>query len=245
MTSTTTATGTLFIVATPIGNLEDITIRAIRTLFSVDAILCEDTRRTGLLLRELINRYGEQFDMVEEKQPLLVSYYDQIEDKRLPEVIELLEKGQSISLVSDAGTPLISDPGFRLVREAHKRNIVVTSVPGSSAVLTALTNSGLPAHTFTFYGYPPEKQTQRQKLFTVLLEGSTKLPATHIFYVAPHKLAQTLLDLQAVCGNIHIVIARELTKVHEELWKGKVEDALGYFTDPKGEFVLLFSLPAV
>ncbi len=226
--------GTLSVVSTPIGNLEDITIRGIKTLFAANIILCEDTRRTGLLLDELKKRYPT---FVVEHKAQLVSYYDEIEDKRIPEIIQMLEEDMTIALVSDAGTPLVSDPGFRLVRECLKRNIKVESVPGPSAVLAALTSSGLPSDKFTFYGYLPEKQGARIKL---LEETKGNAKVTYIFYVAPHKLVQTLTDVKDVLGDIEIVLARELTKVHEEIWRGTVTETLTHFPEPKGEFVLLF-----
>jgi 16S rRNA (cytidine1402-2'-O)-methyltransferase len=232
--------GKLSVVATPIGNLDDITIRAIKTLFSADAILCEDTRRSGLLMQELIKRYGEQFDASPEWKPEFVSYYDEIEEKRLPELIDRLQGGAHLALISDAGTPLISDPGFRLVRECVKRGITVESLPGASALLAALTSSGLPADKFFFLGYPSEKQSQRQKLFTNLKDQPVK--ATYILYCAPHKLTGTLEDISISLGDIEIVVARELTKLHEEIWKGTVLQAKEMFANPKGEFVLLFNL---
>jgi 16S rRNA (cytidine1402-2'-O)-methyltransferase len=220
--------GNLYIVSTPIGNLDDITLRAIKILSSVDSILCEDTRHTGLLLQKL------------NISAKLVPYYDEIEDKKIPEIIELLEEGKNIALVSDAGTPLISDPGFRLVRECVKRGIKVESIPGPSAVLAALTSSGLPPDKFIFLGYPPEKQSARLALFKKLSLGITT-----IFYCAPHKLATTLDDMKSALGDIDIVIARELTKVHEELWHGNISAAQEHFISPQGEFVLLFSIPRV
>lgn len=216
--------GTLYIVATPIGNLEDITLRAIKTLSSVDLVLCEDTRHTGLLFQKLNIRTK------------LLAYYDEIEDKRIPEVIELLKQGKNIALVSDAGTPLISDPGFRLVRECIKRSIKVVSTPGPSAILAALTISGLPTDKFSFYGYPPEKQQARINVFKML-------NGTCIFYCAPHKLTQTLEDLRTALGDREIVIARELTKIHEELWRGRISEALVNFKNPQGEIVLLLNIP--
>jgi len=230
--------GKLYIVSTPIGNLEDITIRAIKTLFTADAILCEDTRHTGLLIAEITKRYSEIFDYNYDWKPTLIPYYDEIEEKKLPEVIELLSAGQHLALVSDAGTPLISDPGFRIVRECVKRNIPVESIPGPSAVLTALTSSGLPTDKFIFLGYPPEKQAARTECFKKL---SPKI--TTIFYCAPHKLIQTLEDLKSVAGDIEICIGRELTKVHEETWKGTITAAITNFMAPKGEIVILFQLP--
>ena len=206
----------LFIVSTPIGNLEDITLRAIRILTSVDTILCEDTRRTGLLLQHL-----------HIKKPL-IPYYEEIEDRKIPEIIALLQH-KSIALVSDAGTPLISDPGFKLVRECIQRGIKVESIPGPSAAIAALTSSGLPPDKFIFLGFVNKKNFP-----------SVKPGVTAIFYAAPHKLVQNLKDLGAAFGDIEIVVCRELTKVHEEIWKGAISQALSHFSHPKGEFVLLF-----
>jgi 16S rRNA (cytidine1402-2'-O)-methyltransferase len=223
--------GKLSIVSTPIGNLEDITIRAIKTLSSVDFILCEDTRHTGLLLQKL------------KIHTKLMPYYDKIEDKRIPEVIELLTQGKNLALVSDAGTPLISDPGFRLVRECIKRRIKVESIPGSSAVLAALTSSGLPTDNFMFLGYPPEKHSARIKQFKNLTYMNRFMYVTYVYYCAPHKLITTLEDLKTAVGDIEIVIARELTKIHEEIWLGTILEALSHFANPQGEFVLLVNIP--
>lgn len=230
--------GKLSLVATPIGNLEDITIRAMKTIFSADYILCEDTRRSGLLIQELTKRYFEFFNLNPDWKPKFIAYYDEIEEKKLPEVIGLLMEGHDLALISDAGTPLISDPGFRLVRECVKRNITVESVPGPSALLTALTSSGLPANQFHFFGYPPEKQSARLALF----EKLRSLDGTAVFYCAPHKLLTDLEDLKEGCGDIDIVICRELTKVHEQIWRGSVTQALTEFANPKGEFVILLRL---
>ncbi len=203
-------------------------LRAVKILQSVDVVLCEDTRHTGLLIQT---------------KAKLVSYYDEIEDKRIPEVIEWLENGKNIALVSDAGTPLISDPGFRLVRECVKREIKVESVPGPSAVLGALTSSGLPPDKFSFLGYPPEKQLQRLKLFNDIISVNRFISSTYIFYCAPHKLVTTLEDMKMTFGDIEIVVARELTKVYEEIWKGTISETVSHFSNPKGEFVLLFNIP--
>lgn len=215
--------GNLYVVSTPIGNLDDISIRVIKTLSAVDFILCEDTRHTGLLLQKL------------NISAKLVPYYDEIEDKRIPEIIDALTQGRNIALVSDAGTPLISDPGFRLVRECVKRGIKVESIPGPSAALAALTCSGLPPDKFMFLGYPPEKQSARLELFKKLSPNITT-----IFYCAPHKLTTTIDDLKSILGDIEIVIARELTKIHEEIWRGPITTALTKFAFIKGEVVLLF-----
>lgn len=212
--------GTLFIVSTPIGNLEDITIRAQKTLASVDLVLCEDTRRTARLTDTKLLRFDEH-----------------TEEKLIPEIIERLET-KDVALVSDAGTPLISDPGYKLVSESLKRGITVVSIPGASAALAALTSSGLPTNQFLFLGYPPEKQSHRLQTFSSLPKNTTI-----IFYCAPHKLIQTLNDMQQVLGDIDIVVARELTKIHEEVWRGTLSEALKHFSNPQGEFVLLLHLP--
>lgn len=198
--------------------MEDMTIRAQKTLTSVDLVLCEDTRRTAKLTRRPLLRFDEH-----------------TEQKLVPQILEMLQ-GKNIALVSDAGTPLISDPGYRLVSEAIKRGINVVSIPGVTAAIAALTSSGLPTNRFLFLGYPPEKQSHRKKLFQSLSNDTTI-----IFYCAPHKLHQTLQDLKDVLGDIEIVLARELTKIHEEIWRGKLSEALTHFFDPKGEFVLLIS----
>lgn len=230
----------LSIVATPIGNMEDITIRAIKTLLSADAILAEDTRHTGLLIAEVIRRWGEQFDVNPDWKPNLIPYYDEIEEKMLPELIKRLTEGEHLALVSDAGTPLISDPGYRIVHECIKRNIKVESIPGPSALIAALTASGMPADKFTFLGYLPDKTAARLKLLTQCVANGKTVPATYICYCAPHKLLQTLADLDSVLGETQMMVARELTKIHEETWKGTPKEAMTHFENPKGEFVLLF-----
>jgi len=234
--------GILYVVATPIGNLDDITFRAVKILASVDLVLCEDTRRTGLLLDRLMPKDSPSEGLSLNHNVKLVSYYDEIEDKRIPEIIDWLENGKKIALVSDAGTPLISDPGFRLVRECIKRGITVESIPGPSAILAALTSSGLPPDKFMFLGYLPEKQTVRIKQLNILQSINRLIDVTYIFYCAPHKLSLTLEDMKSVFGDIEIVIARELTKRHEEMWKGSLSKAIIQFSEPKGEFVLLLYL---
>jgi 16S rRNA (cytidine1402-2'-O)-methyltransferase len=237
--------GTLFIVATPIGNLEDISLRALKTLFSVDVIACEDSRKTRLLLQllrerplhfgsEIASHVGNRINA-----PTLMRYDDRTEASATPEILELLRQGKSVALVSDAGTPLVSDPGYILVRQARKLDIPVVSIPGPSALLAALVSSGLPTDKFMFLGYPPEKQSHRKTLF-----ASVPKNLTVTFYCAPHKLRVTLEDMKHVLGDIEITVARELTKVHEELWSGTLEQALTYFRAPKGEFVILFQISA-
>ncbi len=266
--------GTLYIVSTPIGNLEDITIRAIKTLFSVDVIACEDTRRTGLLLSELKKRFSDvinfnysssdlplKLERVEKypkkfstsfdsarrassnPQQVLISYYDQVESQKVPELTQLLESGKNIALVSDSGTPLINDPGYLLVKEARKRGMLVISVPGPSALLAALTSCGLPLNNITFLGYSPEKSTHQLKLLWSLLQINRFIYSTYVFYSAPHKLETTLQNMLTVLGDTEITIARELTKVHEQVWQGKISAAITSITAFKGELVLLFNIP--
>ncbi len=225
--------GILYLVSTPIGNIDDISLRAIKTLWSVDAILCEDTRRTGMLLKELHERYPS---FAPNQDHRFIPFYDQIEEQKLPEIIEQLEEGKHIALVSDSGTPLINDPGFRLVNEARKRSIQVTAIPGPTAAITALILSGLPCHTFTYLGFLPESSSARIKR----LQTYVHISSTYILYCAPHKIRQTLLDIQQVLGDIDIVIARELTKCHEEVLQGTISSFLE--REFKGELVILFSL---
>lgn len=222
---------TLFIVATPIGNLKDITLRALETLQQVDAVICEDTRRTGLLL----NHYNI-------KKPLLI-LNDYNEFKTIPQIIDRLQSGQNLALVSDAGTPLISDPGFKLVRECIHQGIAVDSIPGASSLITALTLSGFPTDKFLFLGYLPKKEGHRKKLFIDLAKMIQIIKVTVIIFEAPHRLLKTLQELQKVFRDIDIVICRELTKVHEEIRREKISESIAHFqkVTPKGEFVLLFN----
>ncbi|MCC7496730.1 MAG: 16S rRNA (cytidine(1402)-2'-O)-methyltransferase [Bryobacterales bacterium] len=194
----------LFIVATPIGNLEDLTFRAVRVLGEVAVVACEDTRHT----RVLLDHYGIS--------SLLVSYHEHNEAKRTQELLGRLEAGQSVALVSDAGTPLISDPGYRLVSAAVEAGITVVPVPGVSAAVTALSASGLPTDAFCFAGFFPSKQTQRLRL----LKQHEGAAATLIFYEAPHRILETLDDIERVLGDRRVVIARELSKIHEEFLRG-------------------------
>lgn len=238
--------GTLYIVATPIGNLEDITIRALKTLFSVDYIACEDTRNTGQLLALLQQKFTLINQLIEVRKPKLISFYDEVEEQKIPEIIALLEQEQSVALVSDAGTPLISDPGFKLVKECIKRNIKIISIPGPSSVVTALTLSGLAANNFLFLGYLPPKQSHRKKILQELLSSSKTSKQIHptiIFFESPHRIKGSLEDLREVFGDIEIVIARELTKIHEEILRGKISVLREKMNIVKGEIVLLFNIP--
>jgi 16S rRNA (cytidine1402-2'-O)-methyltransferase len=228
--------GVLYIVATPIGNLQDISKRAIDTLKSSNAILCEDTRRTGVLLKTL----GIEFKK-------LVSYYEENEAKRIPEVISFLREGGSIALISDAGTPLISDPGFKLVRECIKEGIKVESIPGPSSVISGLVVSGLPTDKFLFLGYPPDKPGHRKDFFEKIRSFNQVIEPTIIIFEAPHKLLRTLGEMNETLGDISIVVVRELTKIHEEVRREKISESIKHFgkVEPKGEFVILFNLKSL
>jgi 16S rRNA (cytidine1402-2'-O)-methyltransferase len=198
-------TGRLYIVGTPVGNLEDITLRALRILGEVQAIACEDTRQTI----KILNRFGL-------RKPL-ISYYQPKEGRRIPEIIGLLKAGRDVALVSDAGTPGISDPGFPLIREALKEAIPIVPIPGPSAVTAALSASGLPTHRFLFVGFPPPKKTGLLKFLIAL----RKEEATLVFFLPTRRLAEFLTAVGQTLGDRRVVIARELTKVHEEFLRGK------------------------
>jgi len=237
--------GTLYIVATPIGNMDDITIRAIKTLFSVDGIACEDTRKTGFLLRELQKRHPEfAFPQNGEKFQRMLSYYEENEEQRIPEIISALQTGLSVALVSDAGTPLISDPGYRLVRECVKKGIPVVTIPGASASISALTLSGFPTDKFVFYGYPPRKEGNRKTLFEHALKAQESVSATMIFYEAPHRLGKTLVAMKETFGDAQVALCREMTKTYEEIIHGTLTEVIEVFKkkEPKGEFVIVLNL---
>ncbi len=224
----------LYIVATPIGNLKDITLRALKTLQAADGIICEDTRRTSLLLSHY-----------QIHKPLTV-LNDYNEYKMFPRIINLLKQGQNLALVSDAGTPLVADPGFKLVRECIKEGIQVDSLPGPSSILPALTLSGLPPDKFMFLGYPPEKSGQRinwLKSLRLHLKG-VKLNFTIIMFAAPHKLIRILEDMKEVLGDIEVTLAHELTKIHQSVETKTVSDWLETLKNPKGEYILLFRYAA-
>lgn len=218
--------GTLYLVATPIGNMEDITERAKRILGEVDLIACEDTRKTGLLLSRL-NFPRKQ----------LLSYYEENEIVRIPEIIRGLQGGQNIALVSNAGTPVIADPGFKLVRECLDRGIKVVPIPGPSAALAALVSSGLPTDKFFFLGYLPKKPSKRERVW----EQVKSVGVTAIIYESPYRILKTLEEIQRNFGDIEIVICRELTKIYEEIRREKISQALTHFEKiaPKGEFTIL------
>ena len=220
----------LYVTATPIGNLGDITLRALEVLGQADVIACEDTRVTGKLLA--------RYDI---KKPT-VAYHDHNAERMLPKLLDHLEQGHKVVLVSDAGTPLISDPGYRLVHEARKAGHHVTSLPGASALLAALASAGLPTDRFLFAGFLPHKTAGRHKV----LEEFRSLKATLVFYESPHRLLDSLKDIREVLGNRPVAVCRELTKLYEEIRQGPVDDVVAHYEQaapPKGEIVVVIGPP--
>lgn len=220
--------GTLYLVPTPIGNLEDITLRAKKILTEADYIAAEDTRTSGILL-EKIGVHNR-----------MISFHKYNSKERAPELIKLLKEGKVIAEISDAGMPVISDPGYILVQECIKNDIPVVSLPGPSAFATALIASGFDAQPFTYWGFLPRKSSEQIPYF----EKMNKFHGTSIFYEAPHRLKKTLKNLATVLdSNRQITLARELTKIHEEYIRGSISEINEYFTknDPRGEFVVLVS----
>lgn len=216
-------TGTLYIVATPIGNLEDITLRALRVLKEADLIACEDTRHT----RKLLAHY-------QISKPS-VSYHEHNEHERAAELIDKLEAGMNIALVSDAGTPLISDPGFQIVTKAIERHMPVVPIPGPSALVTALSAAGLPTGEFAFVGFLPSRGAARR----ARLEELADVRSTLIFYEAPHRVKDTIEDAREAFGDRECVVARELTKLHEEFVRGRLSEIAIPDGSARGEIVLL------
>jgi 16S rRNA (cytidine1402-2'-O)-methyltransferase len=214
--------GTLFVVATPIGNLEDITLRALRVLQDALLIAAEDTRTTRVLLR----RHGID--------TRLVSYNEHNMRRRTPELLAALETGD-ITLVSEAGTPGVSDPGHELITAAIGAGFSVVPIPGPSAVVAALTASGLPMRQFTFFGFPPRRTAERRRALT----AAAREPRTIVFFESPHRLRQTLADIAEVFGDRLLAVCRELTKIHEEVFRGTAIEALANFQDPRGEFTIV------
>ncbi len=217
--------GILYVVATPIGNLEDITLRALKILSEADYIVCEDTRVT----LKLLNKYG-----IKKK---LISYYQPKELARLPFILQLLKEGKKIALVSDSGTPGISDPGYHLIKAAIEENVQVIPLPGASALTASLCVSGLPIHRVLFIGFPAYKKGKLKRLMESLKEE----PGTLIFYLPTRKLIPFLEIALEILGNRRAVIARELSKVHEEFLRGKIEEIIANLKGHqiKGEATLL------
>lgn len=218
--------GTLYLVSTPIGNLEDITHRALRVLGEVDIIACEDTRHT----KKLLNHYGIS--------TRTVSYHEHNERERAVELLKQLNSGADVAIVSDAGTPGISDPGFRLARLAIENEVRVVPVPGASALIAALVASGLPTDEFFFGGFLPARSGARR----ARLSDLRSIPATLIFYEGPHRIAATLKDAWEILGEREAVVARELTKMHEEIARGRLSELAARFSageSARGEMVLI------
>lgn len=216
--------GKLYLIATPIGNLKDITYRAVEILKEVDVIAAEDTRHSLKLLNYL-----------EISKPM-ISYHRHNEDTKTTELIKILKEGKSIGLITDAGTPGISDPGEEVVKEAIKEQIEVIPIPGACALINALIASGLGTKEFTFYGFLPLDKKLRNEKF----EDIQKQNKTIIFYEAPHRLIKTLQEMEQRLGNIEVVLAKELTKIHEKFIRGTIEKVLETLEDVKGEYIILF-----
>jgi 16S rRNA (cytidine1402-2'-O)-methyltransferase len=221
--------GTLFVVATPIGNLEDISSRALRVLRQVAVIAAEDTRRTA----QLLSRYGITTSTT--------SLHAHNETSKTGALIGRLKAGDSIALVSDAGTPTVADPGADLIGVAIEAGIRVEPIPGPSAVLALLAVSGLPADSFTFLGFPPIKSSDRNNWFSQLRAQ----PRTVVFYESPHRIVATLEQIRTNFGECHIVLGRELTKVHEQVLRGPISSVLSAIGAPRGEYCLAINLPEI
>ena len=216
------AAGVLYVVATPIGNLEDISARALRILGEVDLIAAEDTRTT----RKLLTRYGLHVRMV--------SLFDANVRRRIPQLLKELDEGKQIALVSEAGTPVISDPGALLVRAAAEAGHTVTPIPGPTAIAALLSVAGMPADKFTFLGFLPRKAGQRRRL----IESIAMQSWPTVFYESPHRIIATLEALRETLGDREIVIGREMTKLHEEIFRGTLTEAIEHFQKPRGEFTV-------
>lgn len=219
--------GTLYIVSTPIGNLEDITYRAVRTLADCNLIAAEDTRRAA----KLLTHYG-----ITTKR---LSLHRHNELQRIPALLKRLSNKESIALISDAGTPLVSDPGQHLTRAAFDDGIRIEAIPGPSAVLSSLAVSGMDANGFTFVGFPPYRSNDRKKFF----KNFTVEPRTIVFFEAPHRLRASLSDLYFILGNRHIAVCHEMTKVHESLVIGPINSVLEELVEIKGEYTIVLDAP--
>ena len=216
--------GHLFVVGTPIGNLEDITLRAISTLQNVDLILAEDTRNS----KKLLSAHNINTKMM--------SYHEHSNEKETKRIISLLLDGKNLALISDAGTPTISDPGYGLIRDCIKKEIRIIPIPGASAITTAMSVSGLPSDSFTFYGFLPQKKGRIKKIKELL-----NVDNTIILFESPFRLEKTLNQLKEYLGNRSVVVGRELTKLYEEIIRGNLEDVIKYFSQSKvkGEIVIM------
>jgi len=217
----------LYLVATPIGHLDDITLRALETLRSVDFVASEDTRKTGRLLKHFA---------ISKPQ---IAFHEHNERQSIERIISLLRDGKSVAVVTDAGTPGIADPGFIAVRRAVEEDLPVTMIPGPTGLIMAVVLSGLPVHSFTFRGFPPRKRGQRQRFLAI----DQQSPHTLIFYESPYRLAEFLKDAHAVYGDRPAAIANDLTKLYEQLWRGTLSSLLTQVeaTTLKGEFIVVIS----
>ena len=222
-----TPSGILYVVSTPIGNLEDITLRALRVLKEVDLVAAEDTRRT----RQLLTHYGIQ-------KPL-ISYHEHNERRREDTLLEELREGKNVALVTDAGTPGISDPGEPLIRRAIREKITLVPIPGPAAAMAALSIGGLPTDRFLFYGFLPAKSSARKKM----LDGLRKRPETLVFYESPRRLLALLKEAREILGDRQVAVAREITKVFEETWRGSLDEVLEKIgkEEVKGEVTVILA----
>lgn len=218
--------GNLYLIATPIGNLEDITLRAINTLKEVDIIAAEDTRHSLKLLNHL-----------NISKPL-ISYHRHNEDVKTKELIALLSQGKNVGLITDAGTPGISDPGEEVVKQAIENDINIIPIPGACAAINALISSGMSTKEFIFYGFLPLNKKLREEKF----EDIKRQNKTIIIYEAPHRIKSTLKEINEKFGNIKIVLAKEITKIHEEFIRGNIEEIINNIQEPKGEYIIIFEI---
>ena len=216
--------GQLFVVGTPIGNLEDITLRAILTLQNVDMVLAEDTRNS----KKLLDAHNIDTKMI--------SYHEHSSEKDIKRIIDLLLEGKDLALISDAGTPTISDPGYGLIRDCIKNNIIITPIPGASAITAAMSIAGLPSDSFTFVGFLPQKKGRMKKI-----EQLKNIDNTIMLFESPFRLEKTLNQLMDTLGNRSVVVGRELTKLYEEVIRGNLDEVIKYFSKSKvkGEIVIM------
>ncbi|MCD5382878.1 16S rRNA (cytidine(1402)-2'-O)-methyltransferase [Candidatus Gracilibacteria bacterium] len=225
----------LYIVSTPIGNIEDITFRAIKTLKNVDFIACEDTRHSGLLLQKL-KISSKKIDENGEEKSKLISFHSYSNDSKVEKIMEILRKGKSVAIISDAGTPGISDPAYEITSKARKEGIKIEPIPGCSAFLTALQGSGLPINQFTYLGFIPAKKG-RESFLREILENQKN---TVVFYESVHRVKKLFEQVKKIFGKEKkILVSRELTKKFEEFFYGNADECLKKFENPKGEFVII------